>query len=104
MTKAKDTEAKTEHKAHKEISEHKGGAGAKEECMMCKFVLIFSFVVFFLVFIFAFVFRLLPTPPVKPVPAAETPVVTVSERESKVRDLGLIAHPEGIPADNNMPK
>lgn len=66
----------------------------KEECLMCKFVLIFAFTVLLLVLAFTFYYRLPPPPPLEPLSPELSPPVDPMEYRQQLLDVGRILHPE----------
>ena len=90
----------------KHVLEHidKGG---KDECVMCRFVLIFAFIVLLLVLTFTFFFRMENAPTVEPptrIPKAETPLPTNEESNARIMELGqILGYPEAFPSDPKNP-
>ncbi len=72
--------------------------GGKDECVMCRFVLIFAFIVLLLVLTFTFFFRMENAPTVEPptrIPRAETPLPTNEESNARIMELGqILGYPE----------
>jgi hypothetical protein len=75
------------------LNETKGGfllsdihPGKEGECKMCKFVLIFAFVVLLLVLCFVFFLRPHQAPPAQ-IPIQETQPLSVSEMDQRILDL-----------------
>ena len=65
--------------------------GGKDECVMCRFVLIFAFIVLLLVLTFTFFFRMENSSKVgaiKPTPPEEVPLPTVEEYNARIMELG----------------
>lgn len=69
--------------------------GGKEDCVMCKFVLIFAVAVLLLVAAFAFFFRLgEDSQALVPLPPEEAPGVDPALWDERMRDVGSLVHPE----------
>ena len=65
--------------------------GGKDECVMCRFVLIFAFIVLLLVLTFTFFFRMensRSAGATKPTPPEEVPMATTEEYNTRIMELG----------------
>lgn len=69
--------------------------GGKGDCPMCRFVLIFAFVVMLLVITFTFFFKMDPGRTVNtPLSAEKALPMSPEEWNDRIVDLGTIIHPE----------
>ena len=66
--------------------------GGKEECVMCRFVLIFAFAVLLLVITFTFFFKMKNEHQLVPLPKDQAPFPTAEEWDQRIIDLGYTVH------------